>query len=149
MNNNNMPIIMKLNQNLKKFIEVLNMLIPITNFIGESGVTFCPFHTDIKKPSAKIFIDDDYPKLWCYACRKQYTSYDYIKEILFEDPISYLLLRHNPELIVALYDKIIIEDKKEIEEGQFVKECQDNFNNNIVEYIDNIYKLKEVNYVCW
>lgn len=47
---------------------------------GESpaNLIICPFHGD-KNPSAKFFEDDDgVDRLWCFACKKQYTSYEYL-----------------------------------------------------------------------
>ena len=57
---NKIAVIMKLKSDLKKTNEVLNSLIPITSFLGETtGTIFCPFHSDVKKPSAKLYDDND------------------------------------------------------------------------------------------
>lgn len=42
------------------------------------GMILCPFHFD-SNPSAKFYDDKDgVVRLFCFGCRKQYTSYDYI-----------------------------------------------------------------------
>lgn len=70
--------------------------VPISDFFG--GDTFelgrnveCPFHGD-STPSARIFSGDadGIVKLYCYACRRQYSSYDYVRRVLNEDPAMYM-----------------------------------------------------------
>ena len=74
---------------LYKFV---SLEVPISDFFG--GDTFelgrnveCPFHGD-STPSARIFAGDadGVVKLYCYACRRQYSSYDYIRKVMNEDP---------------------------------------------------------------
>lgn len=78
---------------LYKFV---SLEVPISDFFG--GDTFelgrnveCPFHGD-STPSARIFSGDadGIVKLYCYACRRQYSSYDYIRKVLNEDPAMYM-----------------------------------------------------------
>lgn len=51
---------------------------------------FCPFHQDHNKPSAKIFEDPDGDKLYCFTEKRMYSSWDYIKKVLNQDPWEYL-----------------------------------------------------------
>lgn len=74
---------------LRKFI---SYFIPISYFFG--GDTYqnvlCPFHMD-STPSAKLFRDEDNTsRLFCFACRRQFTSYDYIKKVIGKNPVLYL-----------------------------------------------------------
>ena len=69
----------------------------------------CPFHDDVNKPSSKAFKDeeDDIERIWCWVCRKQYTSYDYVKQILNEDPLYFLIKnlgKDNLEKILETFD---------------------------------------------
>lgn len=66
----------------------------LTDFIDINtyGACYCVFHDDTNKPSAKLYKDEDgIERMWCFVCRKQYTSYEYIKLILHENPITRFL----------------------------------------------------------
>lgn len=71
-------------RNKTKTKQFVNKFYPITNFVPGGGLICCPFHDD-SSPSAKIYYDKDYPRLYCYACNKQYGSADYIELILGKD----------------------------------------------------------------
>lgn len=68
-------------KNKIKTKQFVNKFYPITNFVSGGGLMCCPFHND-SSPSAKVYYDKDYPRLYCYACNKQYGSSDYIELIL-------------------------------------------------------------------
>lgn len=76
---------------------------PITLWIGSDGrMLCCPFHSD-SSPSARVFYDDDYPRLYCFSENKQYDSYDYIEKVLGIDPKEFLSskLSENAEQLTA------------------------------------------------
>lgn len=87
---------------------LVSRLIPISILYGhKNGKVLCPFHDDIK-PSAKIHEDDDkIERLYCFSCRKQFTSWHYLKLILgIEDLIQYLRSNFDLETLEE-YAKII------------------------------------------
>jgi len=60
--------------------------ISITLWTGELEVLRCPFHDD-HRPSAKVYRNgEEGDLLYCFGCNRQYDSYDYVKEVLQEDP---------------------------------------------------------------
>ena len=74
--------------------DIFNSYYDLTDYVDLStyGATFCLFHDDKNKPSAKFFIDDDgIQRLYCFVCKKQFTAYDYVKLILKENPLTILL----------------------------------------------------------
>ena len=90
----NLKDILKSKLRAKQFV---NKFFPITEFLASNrGLVCCPFHND-SRPSAKMFFDEDYPKLYCYACNKQYGSADYIEKILGSDVISFIKSRMESE----------------------------------------------------
>ena len=95
-------------------------LIPLTQFLnvpyGSSNV-FCPFHPNTNTPAASLFKDaDGIERLYCYVCRRQYTSYDYITIILEENPLDYLLKvatkEELDEMLTHKIDKFTLETSK-------------------------------------
>lgn len=68
-------------------------LIPFTKISGLMlGSNFCCFHDNRNTPAASVFKDaDDIERMYCYACKRQYTSYDYITLVLEENPLKHLL----------------------------------------------------------
>lgn len=67
-------------------------LVPISKILGATNkVICCPFHPD-RTPSAKFFVDeaDGIERLFCFSCRKQFTSSDYIIKSLEQDVVAYL-----------------------------------------------------------
>lgn len=74
----------------------ISLHLPITSFFAGDGFDIsrnvkCPFHGD-DTPSARIFDGDEdgLARLYCYACRRQYTSYDYLKQVLKVNPAMYI-----------------------------------------------------------
>jgi len=49
---------------------------------------FCPFHDNHNTPAAVLYPDDDGSgdKLWCFSEQKQFRPFDYIKDVLGQDP---------------------------------------------------------------
>lgn len=83
--------------------------IPITDFLTgfEGSSVPCPFHGDTT-PSAKIFHDPDGTvRLHCFAEHKQYTSYDYVKQILKQRPASFLRKKFNEQELEGILKKVV------------------------------------------
>ena len=54
------------------------------------GMVVCPFHMDTN-PSAKFYADTDgITRLFCFACKKQFTSYHYLRDVRRVDLSSLL-----------------------------------------------------------
>ena len=113
--NDNLKQILKSKLKAKQFV---NKFFPITDFLPSGrGLVCCPFHND-SRPSAKMFYDDDYPKLYCYACNKQYGSADYIEQILGCDVVSFIneRVKLDSERVEAFSDSFVYTEYK-------AKEC--------------------------
>lgn len=96
-------------------------LIPLSDFIGSSrGSRFCPFHRDMNHPSSKLFRDEEGDHLYCFVCRRQFSSFDYVVRILGKDPYTYL------------YEKV---DKDKIEKvmKRFLKPSENKKGNGVLE----------------
>ena len=107
-NNDNVKSLLSSNHLLlsKVFVAFYNL----SDFIelSEYGVMFCPFHDDKNKPSAKFFRDSDgVERIFCYSERKQFTSYDYVKLILEENPMFKLLKECDINDIVEVTNELI------------------------------------------
>lgn len=78
----------------KKLRIFFSRMVPLTTFLSgwrPGSPLVCPFHND-SNPSAKLFKDPDgVERLQCFTEHRQYTSYDYVKTVLKQDPLSYLL----------------------------------------------------------
>jgi len=74
-------------------------LIPFTSLkTMHYGSNFCPFHYNVNTPSASLFKDrDGVERMYCYTCKRQYTSYDYITLVMEKDPLKLLLDRFSKE----------------------------------------------------
>ena len=81
---------------------VISRVFPISDFLGTpSGSHYlCPFHMD-STPSAKIHRDDDLERLYCFSCRRQFTSYDYLTRIRELNPSVVLKNYITPEQLEA------------------------------------------------
>lgn len=93
----NKQLLSELNKNVKKLYHIVNNLFDIKELMGESrdkGV-YCPFHgesrTSGSKPSARFYTNQTPTKLWCFRERKSFYSYHYIKMVLKQDPLQYLI----------------------------------------------------------
>ena len=73
--------------NSKKSIRLISTKYSIKDIMEQSGystnakMVICPFHED-EHPSAKFYEDDDdgIVKLFCFGCKRQFSSYDYFKQ---------------------------------------------------------------------
>ena len=111
--------------NVKNFLSSNNLLLSkvfpaffnLSEFLelSEYGVMFCPFHDDRNKPSAKFFKDSDgIERIYCYSERKQFTSYDYVKLILEENPLFKLLNEYDIDDIVEVTNELMNNDTLKI-----------------------------------
>lgn len=70
--------------------DLVEVSLDLTQFVKKvRGTTFCFAHSDSNHPSAKMYDDGDRHRLFCFACRKQYTVWDYIRIKLNEDPLEF------------------------------------------------------------
>ena len=133
----------------KLYFLVVSNLFDISDFLGRSensiGTKYCcPFHHD-DTPSAKLFKDDDgFERLYCFSCRKQFTSYHYISKVLNEYPLSYLFKNSSPQEIRSS----IIRIKKNTKEEKKVSINYESYKDILKEegvgaYIDCLYSLDE------
>lgn len=112
----------------------------ITDFIdiSEYGPCYCMFHDDRNKPSAKLFKDEDgIERMWCFVCRKQYTSWHYIKLILNENPIARFLKDYT--------ENDFIEFLKDYEVGMVTQTRKSKLND---EEIKNLTEKQFIDLIC-
>lgn len=84
-----------------KLRRVMARLIPMSRVMGaETRIVCCPFHDD-NNPSAKLYDDPDGEHLYCFYCKKQFSSYDYVTRILQLEPERYLREKVAEEAIVV------------------------------------------------
>ena len=105
-----------------------NKDIPFDSFIDvpTRGNISCPFHGD-NHPSARFYNDDEKGLvLYCFSCRKQYTSFDYVNDILQQDPYAYYKKRTGHEL-----------EKFEGKQSNFSKVKKISNFNGLIEWIKN------------
>jgi hypothetical protein len=79
-----MPLRVMLNGRENRILlsKVVGYLIPISSVLNtDEKMVLCPFHVD-SRPSAKIYSEDEdgIERLYCYSCRRFYTSYDLLKD---------------------------------------------------------------------
>ena len=68
-------------------------MVPMSYFMGDhvDRLVVCPFHPD-NAPSAKMYDESDgTQRLYCFGCRKQFSSYDYCVQVAGRNPAEYLL----------------------------------------------------------
>ena len=122
-----------MNKDIIKYIEACKLLVPLSSLANLNlGSVYCPFHTNIHTKSASLHLDPDgVERLWCYVCKKQFTSYNYLTQILgIKDIKKYMLDRFSEEEIENAYNKLLrAKDKIEeypipefIEATQFFKQ---------------------------
>ena len=80
----------------KRRRKAINTVFRLTDLMGiraDGNITSirCPFHGDARA-SAKLQLNDadGIQRIWCYVCGKQFTAFDYIRDVLNQDPLSYL-----------------------------------------------------------
>jgi len=73
--------------------------------VQANNVLCCPFHDD-STPSAKLYEDasSGCQVIFCFTENRVFNSYDYVVNILGEDPIQFLLKRYDME---TLNDELI------------------------------------------
>ena len=104
----NKLIISELSQNNKKLYFIVNRIFSIKELMGETKMKgiFCPFHGESpdsgSKPSSRFYEEKDMVKLWCFQEHRSYYAYHYIKLILKEDPLKYLI-KHSKDSEIAYY----------------------------------------------
>ena len=124
-------------------------VVPLTDFIEEpstvSSAILCPFHDD-SSPSAKIFHDiDGTIRLHCFTENRQYTSFDYLTNIMGLDPVSYLTKNYSDTDMNILLKKVDFEVKSrpivgDIDQiGLDTLNTQDNELDNFEEFLSKIY----------
>lgn len=136
---------------------LVERLVPFDSLVDVSyGNVFCPFHEDPKRSkskSAKFFWDDDgIIRLYCWGEHRRFTSYDYIKLKLEEDPRTYLINKYSEEE-VNKYLGILHElgnEKRLIQEENKIQMIEEEWVDSIEDlnsFLDNIYvgfKLEEI-----
>ena len=133
---------------IRKFVAYL---VPIWTFFGEitNQNVPCPFHHD-NTPSAKLFVDEDkISRLFCYACRQQFTSYDYIKLVLNKNPILYLRERYAEVRLdeQAVYFANNLWGDAPLETGMNWQEIErDVHDMGVVAALNKHYKVEKMNY---
>jgi hypothetical protein len=77
--------------NRRSLRELVNLLCPINKFIGadSSGFFLCPFHQD-NTPSAKYYDSEPVGSLYCFSCRRQFGGFDYVKDVLQQEPKDFI-----------------------------------------------------------
>lgn len=77
-------------QDKSKLAQLFSYMVSIATFLGSDKMLQCPFHPD-KTPSSRMYEDEDgVTRLFCFSCRRQFTSYDYVVKILEVNPVEYL-----------------------------------------------------------
>ena len=119
---------------------LVEMYYNLTDFVDlpTMGSTYCLFHDDRNKPSAKFFADDEdgIQKMYCFVCHRQYTAYDYIKLILHQNPIQRLVNEiPEKELLDAIKDYISNAGKFEIRKSKLNKDYKKMSEKDFIQYI--------------
>lgn len=125
--------------------KVVGYLIPISQFIGQERMVPCPFHLD-SRPSAKVYSDDQdgIERLFCYGCRKNFTSYHYIKDVLAKDPYKVLFDSFSETAIRVAYEavkeEVVLKDSSE---HHSLLEGDDPILDRIEQFLTKAYRLDE------
>lgn len=121
--------------------DIVARMIPLSDFIQESSYNiFCPFHHDVHKPSAKTFYNDEdgIQKLYCYRCHRLYTSYDYLKLVLEENPIAYLRERFTEKDVMVALSTL---EERKIDNDLVNKIHNLSLGKSTVEFIELLYRM--------
>lgn len=113
---------------------------------------FCPFHeyeqlpANERSPAARVKYNEekDIFIIHCWVTHKNYSVFDYIKNVLQEDPYEYLLKKKEKEKIKILYENLLkgyIEiDNKILEKKiRYINNTAVGCNENTEEYIECLY----------
>lgn len=79
----------------RQIYQIVTAAIPLSELaphLKTGRNVFCPFHPDEAggKTSAKLYEDHDGEHLYCYSCRRQYSSYHYLLRVMRYSPLKYL-----------------------------------------------------------
>jgi hypothetical protein len=113
-------------------------------FPQRHGNQICPFHDD-NSPSAKIYGDADGDHLYCHTCRKQFSSFDYIEQILQRDPLQYLretLPSDRVEFLLS-HPPVVQEHRKSVDISTQLEEYRNT--HNLDQLLNNIYGAVAIN----
>lgn len=114
----------------------------------------CPFHPAEgegvnKSKSAKVYYDEDKNiyTITCFTVKRVYSSYDYIKLAMEEDPITYLLKHRSLQDISDIVDMlkkgyIKIENNNVEEFYNYVNNVFEECDCNTVEFIERILTVE-------
>ena len=132
--------------NKRQIRRVVERIVPLTQFIdARYGNMLCPFHDNKRTPSARMYSDSDgITRLFCYgACDRQFTSYDYIEQVLGEDPLKYIEDRINPDELKEIINSVKDETDLEISDNvDFINSCSIEAMGDITKYIDLVYSKR-------
>lgn len=86
-------------KDVRRIIEITLPLTQLGKF--KVGSMFCPFHLNTDTPAAQFHNNDadGIQRIWCFSCKRQYTSYDYLTKILKQDAINYIYTYFTPDQI--------------------------------------------------
>ena len=77
--------------------------------------------------------------MYCYACKRQYTSYDYITLVLEENPVKHLLKITTKEIMDEMLKHKV--NKIELETAKLQFE-------NIDKLLDDVYNFTDALNIC-
>lgn len=124
--------------------KLVGYLIPITEVLGSTAhQILCPFHQD-SRPSAKIYTEDEdgVERLFCYSCRKSFTSFHLLKEY-GKDPIK-VLFESFPESVISATWSSMKEDvvQHDSSEHYHLLEGDEPMIDRIEKFLKKIYRLE-------
>ena len=121
---------------------VVGVLIPISQFFvnPDKSKQFCPFHDNKRSEAGKLFRDAGMDRLYCFSEKRQFNGYDYVKKVLDESPIDYLLSKCSEEEVKRAI-KTYYEQEVYTYDFDFIDRCALIFieNNDMLNYIKVIY----------
>lgn len=119
------PMPKKFNGSKRELFYVFSKLVPISIFFEDvNGAIYCPFHDDVRHPSAKIYFDDtdNTERLYCFAERKQYTSFHFVLFVLKQDCTEFLFSKNSQEEVdLALESLRLTLSRKTDQNGQLIE----------------------------
>lgn len=120
----NKQILSDLKNSPKKLYYVVNHCFSIKELMEEvrDKNIYCPFHGESRasgsKPSARFYTNVEPVKLWCFQEHRSYYAYHYIKQIMNQDPLNYLI-SHITEKKIKYYIQDYNENMAEEEEKSY------------------------------
>ena len=88
----------------------------------------------------KVQDKDQIDKLHCFVCAKQYTSYDYVKRILEQKPLDYVI-NNIPELLIKvnMQEGSTLKFNIDTSKKDFIKQSFENSNKDIAVFLSLVY----------